>query len=267
MIAKPLDQITEADLTQFLNAGVAERKTLDYKQQLPDMNDAGKKELLADVSSFANTAGGDLVFGVSEVAGLPTAIPGVSIADTDQLILRLDSIIRDGLSPRIRHTTRAVPLANGNYVLIIRSERSWYGPHRLVFRGDSRFYGRTTNGKYELDVTDLRNAFLFTNTVNEKIAGFRAERIIALETGRSLVPVAPGPKLVLHCMALEAFAGQPQHNVLALSIQPMYAARLSGYGMRVNFEGAICIGSGSPTPAYTQVFRNGVIEAVRVGVP
>jgi hypothetical protein len=67
-------------------------------------------------------------------------------------------------------------------------------------------------------------------------------------------------------MALEAFAGQPQHNVLALSIQPMYAARLSGYGMRVNFEGAICIGSGSPTPAYTQVFRNGVIEAVRVGV-
>ena len=147
MIAKPLDQITEADLTQFLNAGVAERKTLDYKQQLPDMNDAGKKELLADVSSFANTAGGDLVFGVSEVAGLPTAIPGVSIADTDQLILRLDSIIRDGLSPRIRHTTRAVPLANGNYVLIIRSERSWYGPHRLVFRGDSRFYGRTTNGK------------------------------------------------------------------------------------------------------------------------
>ena len=67
-------------------------------------------------------------------------------------------------------------------------------------------------------------------------------------------------------MALEAFAGQPQYNVLALNIQPMHAARLNGYGMRVNFEGAICIGSGSPTVAYTQVFRNGVIEAVRVGL-
>ena len=149
MILKPIDEITEADLRDLVNAGVAEGKTLDYKQQLPETNDAGKRELLADVSSFANTAGGDLVFGVTESAGVPTGIPGVQIGDTDQEILRFDSIIRDGLSPRIRHTTRAVPLASGRYVLIIRSERSWYGPHRVIFKGDSRFYGRTTNGKYE----------------------------------------------------------------------------------------------------------------------
>jgi hypothetical protein len=39
---------------------------------------------------------------------LQQGIPGVQIGDTDQEILRFDSIIRDGLSPRIRHTTRAV---------------------------------------------------------------------------------------------------------------------------------------------------------------
>src|ERR1039457_6130841 len=100
MILKPIDEITEADLSDLVNAGVAERKTLDYKQQLPETNDAGKRELLADVSSFANTAGGDLVFGVTESAGVPTGIPGVQIGDTDQEILRFDSIIRDGLSPR-----------------------------------------------------------------------------------------------------------------------------------------------------------------------
>src|SRR5712692_11431287 len=99
MIPKPLDQITEADLIDLINASVAERKTLDYKQQLPDTNDAGKRELLADVSSFANTAGGDLVFGMTESAGVPTGVPGVQIRGTDQEILRFDSIIRDGLSP------------------------------------------------------------------------------------------------------------------------------------------------------------------------
>ena len=266
MIPKILDQITEADLKALIDAAVAERKTLDYKQQLPTMNDASKRELLADVSSFANTAGGDLIFGMIEAGGLPTAISGVQIGDVDAEVLRFDAIIRDGLSPRIRHATRAVSLSSGGYVLIIRSERSWYGPHRVVFKGDSRFWARTSNGKYELDVTDLRNAFLFANTVVEKIAAFRSERIIALENGQALTPLAEGPKLVLHCMALESFGAKPRYDVLALNIQPMYATRLGGYGMRINFEGAICVASGTPPLAYTQVFRNGVIEAVRAGV-
>src|SRR6266481_5390739 len=124
MIPKILDQITEADLKALIDAAVAERKTLDYKQQLPTMNDASKRELLADVSSFANTAGGDLIFGMIEAGGLPTAISGVQIGDVDAEVLRFDAIIRDGLSPRIRHATRAVSLSSGGYVLIIRSERS-----------------------------------------------------------------------------------------------------------------------------------------------
>jgi hypothetical protein len=160
-----------------------------------------------------------------------------------------------------------VPLASGRYVLIIRSERSWYGPHRVIFKGDSRFYGRTSNGKYELDVTDLRNAFLFANTAAEKVAAFRSERVIALENGQPLAPLAGGPKLVMHCMALESFGAKPQYDVLALDgFEPVYAKPLSGWGLRINFEGKICIASGEPSSAYTQIFRNGVIEAVRVGV-
>jgi predicted HTH transcriptional regulator len=110
VIFKPIDQITEADLTDLVTGGVSERKTLDYKRQLPDPNDAGKRELLADVSSFANTAGGDLIFGITESAGVPTSVPGVQIADTDQEILRLDSIIRTGLAPRIRIHRGRCPL-------------------------------------------------------------------------------------------------------------------------------------------------------------
>ena len=94
MTPKPIDQITEADLGDLVKAGLAERKTLDYKRQLPDTNDVGKRELLADVSSFANTAGGDLVFGMTESAGAPTGIPGVQIGDTDQEILRFSSSSR-----------------------------------------------------------------------------------------------------------------------------------------------------------------------------
>ncbi len=270
MIAKPVDQITEADLAALLTSGVLERKTLDYKQQLPESNDAAKRELLADVSSFANTAGGDLIFGITESAGAPTDVPGLQIADIDQEILRIDSIIRTGLAPRVRHTTRAIRLATGRYVLVIRAERSWYGPHRVVFKGDSRFWARTTNGKYELDVTDLRNAFLFANTVTDKIAAFRAERVIALENGHPLVPLATGSLLVMHCLPLESFGGAASFDVLTLparypSLKPM-GRRLAGWGPRINFEGIIYVAAGEPASAYTQIYRNGVIEAVAEGL-
>jgi hypothetical protein len=76
VVPKPIDQITETDINDLVGGGVSERKTLDYKQQLPEANDAAKRELLADVSSFANTLGGDLIFGVAESAVFLLAYPG-----------------------------------------------------------------------------------------------------------------------------------------------------------------------------------------------
>lgn len=127
---------------------------------------------------------------------------------------------------------------------------------------NGKFYGRSTNGKYELDVTDLRNAFLFANTVMEKVVAFKTERLIALENGQSLIPIVSGPKLVLHCMPLESFGAQPEYNVRALRnqnwIRPM-GPGLSGWAYHLNFEGMICIARGFELPvAYTQVYRNGV---------
>ena len=138
---------------------------------------------------------------------------------------------------------------------------------RVVFKDDSRFHGPTTNGKYALDVTDLRNAFLFANTVAEKIAAFRSERVIAISNGQTLAPLAEGPKLVMHCIPYESFGAKPQFDVFALErIALMLPNHLSGYGMNVNFEGRICISFETRPKTYTQLFRNGVIEAVRAGI-
>ena len=145
---------------------------------------------------------------MTESGGVPTGIPGVQIGDTDQEILRFDSIIRDGpVPPHSPYNDGGLP--NGRYVLVIRSERSWYGPHRVIFKGDSRFYGRTTNGKYELDVTDLRNAFVFANTATEKISSFQVRTDYRVGKWTALSPLAEGPKLVIHCMALESFGAKP----------------------------------------------------------
>ena len=43
MIAKPLDQIVEADILELVSNGVSESRTIDYKQQLQDLSDAGRR--------------------------------------------------------------------------------------------------------------------------------------------------------------------------------------------------------------------------------
>ena len=45
-----------------------------YKQKFPTNSDVDRKEFLADISSFANASGGDLVFGITEENGSPKAL-------------------------------------------------------------------------------------------------------------------------------------------------------------------------------------------------
>jgi hypothetical protein len=75
--------------------------------------DGDKKEFLADVSSFANAGGGDLVFGMEEAGGLPTNLIGLASGDLDFEIRRLDSILAAGLIPGIRYGMRIVVPAIG----------------------------------------------------------------------------------------------------------------------------------------------------------
>src|SRR3989338_3325400 len=94
------------DLSLLKDDGVKEGKDIDYKLELPKDNDESKKEFLADVSSFANTIGGYLVFGIKESEGLIEELVGLKIEDDDKLLLKLESIIRDGISPRIKFETK-----------------------------------------------------------------------------------------------------------------------------------------------------------------
>ncbi len=70
MIPKPLNEIAEADIQQLKASGVEEGKTIEYKRDLPGTKDEDKRELLADVSSFANTEGGDIIYGGAEDLGV-----------------------------------------------------------------------------------------------------------------------------------------------------------------------------------------------------
>jgi len=83
VIPKTLDKIEAADIQSLVTNGDEERRTLDFKRDLPGNTDKDKNELRADVTSFANAGGGDLIFGVDEAGGVATAVPGLPGVDAD----------------------------------------------------------------------------------------------------------------------------------------------------------------------------------------
>ncbi|MGH6947029.1 MAG: AlbA family DNA-binding domain-containing protein [Kiloniellales bacterium] len=61
--------IQEPRLQDLIIGQVPEGKTVDYKQDLPASSDGARKDFLADLCSFANAAGGYIIFGITESEG------------------------------------------------------------------------------------------------------------------------------------------------------------------------------------------------------
>lgn len=158
MINKSIKDIIVEDFKILKDNGVPEGKTIEYKQDLKLLQDNDKKEFLYDVSSFANASGGDLIFGISEnrETGLPETLAGISITNFDEEIRKIESLIRDGIAPRLMGIEiRKYDIDSGKIILLIRIPKGWNSPHQVIFKGSDKFYTRSTNGKYKLDVFEI----------------------------------------------------------------------------------------------------------------
>lgn len=264
---KSLADITEEDLRALITAQVAEQRTLDYKRDLPGNSDKENVELRKDVSSFANAAGGQLIFGMDAKMGIPVDLCGVQTTDPDGDILRMEGIIGAGIKPRIQGIEmRSFKLVSGRYVIIIRIPRSWTAPHMTMNTANwGLFFSRNSAGKYPLDIGEIRSAFIRSGSVAERIRTFRADRLAKIVAGETPQLLHEGPKIVLHLVPFGAFdpgasfpvTAPEQRNNIYSSIHPIGTASTH---TRLNFDGVLRYGE----EGYVQLFRNGCVEAVDI---
>jgi hypothetical protein len=261
---KPISSITETDLTELIVNQVAEGKTIDYKLTLPGNSDDDKKEFLADVSSFANTAGGHLIFGMEETQGIASNLPGISGLDPDKEKLRLEEIIRNGIAPRIAGISiHAVQLQNGNCVIATYIPKSWSSPHMVTFKGASRFFARHSAGKYPMDVQEIRQSFLLSDSTAERIKSFRLERLSQIRAGETPVAMSDEAKMVLHFVPLSSFQSFETIDIHIISENfSEYFNKL--HYRKFNLDGLLLYESRTDTQAqsYLQLFRHGHFEFV-----
>lgn len=267
MIQKNIKEIIEADLQSLIDNAVAEKKTMEYKQSLGIGPDSDRKEFLADVSSFANTSGGDLIIGISEKDGIPEKLLGLEVNNQDEMLLKLDSIIRDGIEPRLPSVSvQPIKLTNSRIVLVIRVSKSWLSPHRVVFKSHDKFYSRSANGKYPLDVSELRTAFTLSETLVERIKKFREDRISKTYADEMPVPFEGDSKLILHLIPFGAFGSSQKYDMKKADAQKMLLRPMfsGSWSNRYNLEGFITYTGtvGIKSHSYVNFYRTGIVEAV-----
>ncbi len=269
MINKKIEDINEEDLQALIDNKVLEAKTIEYKKELNINSDPDKKrEFLADITSFANSSGGDLIFGIEQdnQTGAPKSLIGIEIENIDKEKTRLDNVIRDGVEPRILATKiHPIPLNNSRYAILIRIQKSWNGPHRI--KANSKFYARNSSGKYEMDVDELRVAFNLAETLTERIKNFRADRVAKILADETPVPLLPFPKIILHLIPVNAFNPTQKYDINSIASNaydrlPLLYKSVQNY--RYNLEGLFTFSDNEKgkLSAYTQLYRNGIIEAV-----
>lgn len=259
---KNLDLITIKDINELVTNQVRESKNIDYKRSLPEDSDRSKKEFLADVSSFANASGGDLIYGVVENRGVPSRIVGVKLKDVEGDLLRYEHMIRDGIDPRIYGVqVKALEIKKDRYVVIVRVPHSWSAPHMVGYQSYGKFFSRNSYGKHPLDASEIRVAFSLSQQNFDYIRDFRLQRLGALVSGEVPAEMKESSKLVVHITPLSINNPKLHVDISQFQNSPDLPSQLFGdqvLHQRFNFDGFLMYSDS----AYAQVFRTGAVEMV-----
>lgn len=268
MLSKKLDNIVLDDIQSLIDNKVCEGKKIEYKSELHIETGDEKREFLADVSSFANADGGDLIFGIKEdeELKLPILISGIYMKNEDEMIRKIESMIRDAIQPRIPDIKfKTILLGDSNYVFIIRISPSFISPHRVIYKGWDKFLTRNSKGKYQMDVGELRTAFNMSEGLNKKIEDYKLNRIAEVGSNRYRMLTEGYPIFIIQLLPISAFQRNNRYSIDEI-YNTMNSVSSCSFGVahykQVTVDGVMLKGSysNSNKTAYGYYKTDGIIE-------
>lgn len=179
------EQILEWIRTR-INNREAENLICDYKASL-DFDTKGKKELVKDVTGFANNMGGMIIVGISEDPKNPHLPDPTSkgLPKTPGELLRAEQLLLAGSSPTLPALMlRELPWGEkGTEVIyVIHHPKSWLRPHRNEY--DRRFYKRQNESTLEMSEEDIAFQYAERRATQISVSSYLKK----VDYGRTLVP-------------------------------------------------------------------------------
>jgi len=259
---KDLSAITEEILTTLLDAGVPEGRDVEYKSTFNFKENEHQKTFLKEVAAFANSAGGDILYGVTEGAGIPTGIPGLEAFDVDATILRLNDLIRSRIQPRLFGVQfRPVSLTTGRIVFIVRVPKASGGPFML----EDKFYIRSGPSARPMDYVEVARGFYESETTANQLRNFRLERCARILSGDGPLEMRDSSFTVLHIVPLEALAQPNRFDVKFLHPKWMELCLLGedGGSPGIDLDGVLKFWQTRERTCsnYSLLMRSGIIES------
>jgi len=282
---RPLAEWTTDDVRALLTEQVREDSRLDYKEDFPrnrlerdpaksSLEALDRKDLVADVTAFANAAGGLLIYGVSEErdsAGVSTGLPEsaaglLCVSPIDKVEMRLTSLVRDNTDPPLHGVlVRGFDGFSKGPIFVVEVARSWAAPHAVKDNG--RFYRRHGTMNAPMDASSLRRAFLQSHDLLNEIRRFHLDRLAVIGRDEQPMPLMEGGRIVVHVVPFASLDGQVSVDLQQLDrsrVRPLTSGELDGYGLEGYFRYAYRDDAQGRQKAvsYALVFGTGAIEAV-----
>lgn len=157
------DNLTVADLQEFVALGQEEYLHLDFKQ-IADPTFASRsdrKNLAAALSGFANSGGGVIVWGVEarrNSDGVDCAVKLVPVSEPAKVVSRLNQLTGEAADPTVVGVLhRKIEDESGAYLATFVPE-SETGPH-MAKLGENRYFKRVGDSFYQMEHYDIADMF------------------------------------------------------------------------------------------------------------
>jgi hypothetical protein len=180
----------------------------------------------------------------------------------DRKIRQAEEGIRSRIEPLAWFRIRFIERAAGNGVFVIRTGASAAAPHRVSHGGT--FYARGSAGNREMDIFQVREAFLRGTFAEEKIRQFRRDRIGSLDRIDSNIQGSRFVWALFHVVSMPSMMRSrliPGATLFesARSLRIFGEGSSEGAACRFNLDGLVK----GREQANTQIFRDGKVESRR----
>lgn len=129
-----MDFKTLEDLKKLIENKIKESSTLDYKSEL-----GVNEEIAKDISAFANTRGGTIIYGIREEEGIPLSFNWIKCRGVKE---RIENVILSNIQPNLEGYKIASienPDDPSNAIFIVNIPESLKAPHMVNHRYYKRY--------------------------------------------------------------------------------------------------------------------------------